>query len=311
MAWRDVPTWAQTLVVVGSGLGVGALAAFVVDGVRRRAQLPLRGYRQELPSLPDLLDYESDAPDEPEPPDIEYDEHDAPCVQPPHPWTVPVAVGFEGAPEEGCTPPAGLVPQRRTEVAFTQGAERPRWPVDTEENRKIRVSYVDVRGKWHGRWGREFGASRTSSDGGKRVHVGVDLFGDPGDVVLAMEDGEILGGLPFYKGTGALYQLTDSGHIINYGELEHRSWKDYDVTGAIGGGQRVRAGDPIGRIGLSDDGSHMLHMETYRLDVAMSTIRRGEMRWLKGQPPPEGILDPTEYLLRAHRIKHESLVQKA
>lgn len=298
--WRDRAIWEQALIIVvpgvSLGVGVGALVA------QRRPELPGGGYTPAT-DLPDLLDFDEDSVDEQEPPEIQYDPNDAPCIEKP----VPVAAGLEG--EEYCTPPKDLEPKVRTSVEFAGGGDRPRWPIETAETRKIQVSYQDVRELWHGRWGRHFGASRKSKGGGKRHHAGVDLFGDPGDVVLAMEPGEILATLPFYKGTSAVYLLTDSGLIINYGELEPKSWGSYGIKTGIETGQRVKAGDRLGRVGLSNDGSHMLHLETYDPSVALDQIRRGDMQWKHGQEPPTGLLDPTRYLVRAQRVKHERMVE--
>lgn len=286
---------------VGLGIAIGAIVG------RRRVRVPDHGMSPWFP-LPDLLDYDSEDVAEPEPEGIEYDEFDAPCVGP-----EPDEDG-EGAPlslgegEQFCTPPAELEPRAKTEVPFAEGGPRPRWPLQTNVKRKLAVSYQDVRGKWHGRWGREFGASRKSKKtGGQRVHVGIDLFADPGDVVLATEAGQILAGLPFYKKTGALYLLTDSGLIINYGELDHGSWHDFGLQA----GDRVDAGDKLARVGLSEDGSHMLHLETYEPDVTVDKIRQGAMQWWKGDPPPVGLLDPTRYLVQAQRVHYEDEAQKS
>lgn len=297
--WSRRSQLEQALLIGVPGVGLGVLGAFMFDRKRRLEPGGFTPYEE----LPDLLDYESDEVDELPPPDIEYDPNDAPCIEEPE----VVAIGLEGAGEsQFCTPPADLEPRARTEVAFAKGGARPQWPLDTNARRKLQVSYQDVRKKWHGRWGREFGASRKSKSGGKRNHVGVDLFADPGDIVVAMEDGEVLAGLPFYKGTGAVYLLTDSGLIINYGELERWSWRNYGVRA----GTRVQAGDQIGRVGLSNDGSHMLHLETYQPDVTVDEIRNGAMQWWKGDPAPEGILDPTRYLVRAQRVHHEDEARK-
>ncbi len=294
--------WEQLLLVGVPGLGVGIGVAYVVDRLRE-ASPPSGGYTP-YDELPEVLDFEHDQVDEPPPPGIEYDQHDAPCVDEPEPGPDPAPVAYGLDAESFCTPPADLEPKQRTEVPFAVGGDRPIWPIDTNARRKLQVSYQDVRGKWHGRWGREFGASRRSKSGRKRRHVAVDLFADPGDVVVATEPGEVLAALPFYKGTGALYLLTDSGIIINYGELERNSWRKFGATA----GTRVQAGDELGRVGLAHGGSHMLHLEIYEPDVTIEDIRKGKMQWYKGEPPPEGMLDPTRYLVRAQRVHHEDQI---
>lgn len=251
-----------------------------------------------------LLDFdEGDA--DPEPPGLEYD-NEPPCR--PAPVSSP---GMQGAPDgEFCLPPADLEPLAKTDRPFAAGGERPQWPLDTHDDDKLRVSYEDVRGKWHGKWGREFGAKRTTTrDDGtsyKRVHVGVDLFADPGDIVVAPEDGEVIAALPFYKGTGAVYLLTDSGIVVNLGEVAEGSWTKYGIPTGVGR-TRVRAGDSVAKIGKSDDGSHMLHVETYRADATTDEIRQGAMRWKVGDDPPSKVLDPTRYLVRAQRVFYEGV----
>ena len=297
--WRQRELWEQALMVAVPGIGIGIGVAALVE---KGTGAPLGGFTP-FEELPDLLDYEGDQVDEEPPPGIEYDEYDAPCVG------LPVATGLEGAEDDGgfCIAPADLVPKAKTEATFARGGPRPNWPLKTKAKRKLQVSYEDVRSKWHGRWGRHFGASRANKEGEKRVHAGVDLFADPGDEVVAVEDGEILAILPFYKGTSALYLLTDSGLIVNYGELEPRSWSAYGIEGGVGTEQKVSAGDTLARVGLSRDGSHMLHIETYEPTVTVTEIRSGAMRWPKGDAPPEGILDPSEYLVRAQRVRYEQM----
>lgn len=252
-----------------------------------------------------LLDIESEAADDPEPEGLIY-EDDEPCVAPPHPWQRPVADGptFDAA--EGCVPPADLEPLPKTHVAFAAGADEPGWPLDPQLDPKLRVSYEDVRGIWHGKWGRHFGATRKSTNKQtgetyKRVHVGVDLFADDGDVVYATEPGVVLATLPYYKGLGAVYVLHDSGIVVNYGELKMSSWRDFGIETGIETGQRVKKGQPLGRVGTASDGSHMLHVETFEGDTSVDAIRQGDLRWIAGDPAPEGVLDPTRYLVRARQ----------
>jgi len=297
--WRQRPRWQQVLLVAVPGVGIGVAIGAVVG--RRRTRIPDHGYSPYY-ELPDLLDYDDEVVED-EPADIEYDEFDAPCIGPEDPDD---AAALSAPASEFCTLPSELEPRKKTDVEFAVGGDRPKWPIDTNAKRKLQVSYQDVRGKWHGRWGREFGATRKSKKtGAERVHVGVDLFADPGDVIVATEGGQVLAALPFYKGTGALYLLTDGGVIVNYGEIERGSWRDFDVAA----GTRVKAGDELGRVGVSDDGSHMLHVETYAPGVTVEQIRRGEMQWWKGDAPPLGILDPTRYLVRAQRVHHEDAAE--
>jgi hypothetical protein len=252
-----------------------------------------------------LLGFDDEGEADPEPEGIEYDD-EPPCR--PAPVSMP---GTQGAPDaEFCLPPADLEPLAKTDRPFATGGERPKWPLDTHDDDKLRVSYEDVREKWHGRYGRHFGAKRTTKlDDGtsyRRVHVGVDLFAEPGDVVVAPEDGTVIAALPFYKGTGALYLLTDSGIVVNLGEIADGSWTKHGIPSGVQS-TRVRAGDAVARVGKSDDGSHMLHVETYRADTTTDEIRHGAMRWKLGDDPPAKVLDPTRYLVRAQRVFYEGV----
>lgn len=301
----------SSVVVVTTGVVAGVL--IYGDRQQKKARRLQRGFKK-LPSLWDIEDFEDEGEaDEPEPADLQYADDDVPCRLPEHPWqmTGPVSYGpLVGADSGGyCMPPADLAPAPKTEVAFAGGAKRPGWPLDTSSDERLKVSYKDVKSLFHGRWGREFGATRKSKDDDgreyKRVHVGMDLFAEPGDVVYATEPGEVVATLPFYKGTGAVYVKHDSGLIVNYGEIEKGSWKDFGVKTGIGTGQRVEQGQPIARVGVSDDGSHMLHLETYQPYVTVDEIRKKKMRWYAGDSPPVGVLDPTLYLVRARQVAYE------
>lgn len=311
MPSRDVVLAFLSSLILG-GVAVGAT---VMYGKRERARR-LRGgtFKVPLPSIYDLEDFDEEGEsDEPPPADLRYVD-EPPCQLPSQPWQIPQAQAFGqpfvgGDPAGYCTPPAELLPEPKTEVSFAAGADRPGWPLDTASDQRLKVSYKDVSGNFHGRWGRHFAATRksTAEDGStyQRVHVAMDLFAEPGDVVYATEPGEVIATLPFYKGTGAIYVLHDSGMIINYGEIENGSWKDYGIKSGIGTGQRVEKGQAIARVGRSNDGSHMLHLETYEPSVTVDDIRAKKMRWYAGSPAPAGILDPTLYLVRAQRAAYE------
>lgn len=294
------------------GVAAGAAIAWKRDDVRLVAG---RMFPRWPRLHPDLLGFDEEESDEPEPEGIVYDD-EGPCRTVPQPWNVAVSSSpiASKVGEEFCVPPSELEPQAKTDVVFAEGGVRPKWPLATKDDDKLRVSYEDVRGKWHGRWGRNFGASRKSTDENgntyHRVHVGVDLFADPGDVVLAPEDGVVIATLPFYKGTGALYLRTDSGLVINLGEIEEGSWRKFGIgTGDLEkkGGHRVVAGQPVAKVGRSNDGSHMLHLETYDNAATVDEIRNKKMRWIAGDDAPEKVLDPTRYLVRAQRVRYEEL----
>ncbi len=296
--WRDLSVTQRASVILAGELLAIAGGAWAMQ---RSARL---GYL--FPHFPrirfDLPGFDSENADEPEPEGLVYD-NEPPCR------SAPVSYGLQGT--EFCLPPADLEPVPKTSVAFASGGERPVWPLVTNDDDKLQVSYEDVRGLWHGRWGRHMGAKRKSTDPDtgatyQRVHVGVDLFADPGDVVMTPESGEVIAALPFYKGTGAVYVLTDSGIVVNLGEIALGSWKDFGIGSGVDLGTRVLAGQPVARVGKSDDGSHMLHVETYAADVTTDEIRQGRLRWIAGNDPPAKLLDPTRYLVRAQRAYYES-----
>ena len=300
---------------------IAAIAAVVtvslVEGAREYRSRRRRS--NDFRQLPDAneLDFESEESDEPEPVGLQYAD-DEPCSAPPHPWEAPVsagAPGLEGWLETGddpvvpgCVPPADLEPAPQTSVEFAEGSNTPRWPLSTTKDPKLRVSYKDVRGLFHGRYGRHFSATRKSTDKEtgvvyRRVHVGVDLFADDGDIVYAMEPGTVLATLPYYKGLGAVYVLNDSGIIVNYGELRMGSWRTYDIAPGV----KVTKGQAIAKVGNADDGSHMLHVETYRPETTVEEIRAGDLRWIAGEAPPDNILDPTRYLVLARQATLDGL----
>lgn len=90
------------------------------------------------------------------------------------------------------------------------------WPVRSTHDRGRAVSYYDAEAKLQGgTGGRSFGGGR----GGGRVHVAVDLYGRHHDVVVACEDGTVIGYYHFYRGVWCC--LVDHGdYVINYGEIE-------------------------------------------------------------------------------------------
>lgn len=170
-------------------------------------------------------------------------------------------------------------------VEFARGGARPVFPVQSSSNRRFgQVAYKDVNGQWHGNMARAFKASR-----GGRYHVGIDLYADPGDVVVAPESGTIVGRQTFYAGTGAMLIATDSGVVVLLGETKMGGADEFGLTE----GSRVTAGQPVSRVGLSNSGSHMLHVETYRPGTTTNHS------WYRSSAMPSEVLDPTDYFLRA------------
>lgn len=167
-------------------------------------------------------------------------------------------------------------------VPFATGSSTPVWPIITKNPRKFTVSYRSVSGEIIGNGMRRFLADRNG-----KLHAGVDLYGNPGDKVLAMEDGEIVNFYHFFHGTYALIVQHASGLVVNYGEVENASWAPFGLKR----GSYVKKGSPIARIGLMSGGSHMLHFEAY----APGTTKNYKIT----DPPNKRTRNPTKYLLVA------------
>jgi len=140
--------------------------------------------------------------------------------------------------------------------------------------------------------GRAFKASRPFSDvcNSDREHGGIDLSGNEGDRLVAMEDGVIVATQgwdgPMAK---AILLQTDRGPVLLYGAVAPNSWKKFDVQV----GTRVTQGQTIATLGVYPGGSTMLHFELYKKGTTKNSV------WCEGKPQPENLLDPTEYLKSA------------
>ncbi len=164
------------------------------------------------------------------------------------------------------------------------------WPIKGVSKKGRLVSYKVSDGSIEGRSGRMFLGNREGRGdkaGVPRWHVGVDLFANTGDVVVACEDGTILEFAPFYpaKSGQMTYRLLieHSTAVVNYGEVT----KDSLTRNQLRVGMRVRAGQPVAFV--SD--TSMLHFETY----IRGTTRN--YRWWKNGERPQQLLNPTRYLL--------------
>lgn len=182
--------------------------------------------------------------------------------------------------------PAVAIPPKNVGVPFaiptTPAAQY--WPIITRNSGGREVAYEGTTGKIYGRSGRRFLADRPNA----RYHVGVDLWGDAGDIIVACEAGTIVNHYHFYNGVHALFEQCDSGVVINYGEVKPGSWRDFGVDI----GSHVVAGQPIARVGQMKH-SAMCHFEMY------TTGTKQNQRYYKRNraSPPANLLDPTQYLL--------------
>jgi hypothetical protein len=158
------------------------------------------------------------------------------------------------------------------------------WPVVTADPQALLVSYLTTAAKDIGNRSRRFLANRNQ---GARHHVGIDLFCEEGDDVVAIAAGKIVGFAHFLNSGGEqTFQLLVShgSVVVNYGEVVDNSnqlfhWRIGDA---------VHAGQRIGRIGATK----MLHFETYKPGVTHNQV------WMVGGQRPSGLLNPTQLLLR-------------
>ncbi len=200
-----------------------------------------------------------------------------------------VGRSLKGRPVHTSPPPANRG------VPFAPASASAIWPVTpaSTNSRKWEVPYKDTTGKWHGNASRAFKAVRS---GGDRYHAGNDLYANANDYVLAPDDGVVVGRQPFLNGTGAMLIELDSGVVVLLGETkmggaEEVARETGQPVAAIG--VRVRRGQPVTKVGLTNAGSHMLHFEAYRAGTTQNHP------WYQGKPPPPSLYDPTEFLLVA------------
>jgi murein DD-endopeptidase MepM/ murein hydrolase activator NlpD len=167
--------------------------------------------------------------------------------------------------------------------AMAQTPARRYWPVVTDHPQALEIS-----GEATSRPLRRFNAPRPAvrADNPTRRHAGVDLFARPGDLVVAVEDGRIVGFYPFLRArTGEMSYallLAHDGFVANYGEVREASLR----SRGLAVGDAVRAGSVIAEI--SD--TAQLHFEIY----ASGATRN--QSWPHGAPQPDGVRDPTRFL---------------
>lgn len=131
-------------------------------------------------------------------------------------------------------------------------------------------------------------------DACKRHHAGEDLPAPQGTMILAPEAGVVVTVRPeWYRGSGLLMIQGDSGLVVNLGEIEPNSEKEFAVTKGL----RVLKGQPVARVGRHDQ----LHFETYVNGTTENS------RWVFGEPPPPSLLDPVPYLNLAALGPREAL----
>jgi peptidoglycan hydrolase-like protein with peptidoglycan-binding domain len=162
-------------------------------------------------------------------------------------------------------------------IPMAEGGEDPVWPLP---------SVTPKFATWSLGGGRPSGCAEGKCE---RWHAGVDMTGAPdGALVIVPEDARIVGlDKGWTDGTRAIFLRTDSGLFLVLGGVVAGSHKEFGHTT----GGRVRRGEKLGRI----VGSYgMLHFETY----AATPDRLANSRWWTGDPPPAGLLNPTNYIER-------------
>lgn len=175
---------------------------------------------------------------------------------------------------------------------MVMGSEQHYWPSRSLKSKYGRqVACKDSKGKTYGNGTRRFGAKRPVDPDPTdtlRWHCGVDLGGVHGDMVVACQSGTVIELQPFHLGTWAiLVQNDNNGLVFGYNEVEKGSWSEFGVAK----GTPVKAGQPIGRIGLMGKNSSMLHFEIYQ------TGTKKTHSWPQSGKRPEALRDPTKYLL--------------
>ena len=162
------------------------------------------------------------------------------------------------------------------QLEMAAGDPKPAWPIPSAKPKFA---------TWSLGGGRPFGCDVSDC---ARWHAGIDLTGVPGKaIVVAPEDATVLTVDRGWSGDAkAIFLRTESGLFVVLGGVIKGSSKEFGVTANM----PVRKGDRLGRV-LGSYG--MIHLETYRAES-----RRANSVWWKGQPPPDGLLNPTHYVER-------------
>ncbi|PCC68237.1 Peptidoglycan-binding (PGRP) domain of peptidoglycan hydrolases-containing protein [Nannocystis exedens] len=161
-------------------------------------------------------------------------------------------------------------------LAMAQGDPKPAWPLPT-----VTPKFAT----WSVGGGRPFGCAAGKCE---RWHAGIDLTGAPdGALVIAPEDALVVGiDRGWSEGSKAAFLRTKSGLFLVLGGFKAGSHKEYGIVH----GQEVRKGDKLGRV-LGSYG--MIHLETYE-----AASRTANSVWWESEPPPDGLLNPTNYVER-------------
>ena len=162
-------------------------------------------------------------------------------------------------------------------IEMAQGAAEPAWLLPD-----VRPRFAT----WSLCGGRPFGCD----DDCARWHAGIDLIdAKHGALVVAPEEATIVAlDRGWSKDARAVYLRTKTGLFLALGGTIHGSGQEWGRKA----GDELRTGDPVGRV-LGSYG--MIHFETYVDDGR----RTHNSRWYVGDPPPDGLLNPLNYIQRA------------
>lgn len=180
-------------------------------------------------------------------------------------------------------------------LAMAAGAAEPAWPLPTVSPK---FSVDSIGG------GRPWACAEGKCE---RWHAGVDLTDAPdGALIVSPEDATVIGiDRGWSEGSKAAFLMTDSGLFLVLGGFKQKSHNEFGIVE----GAKVKRGDKLGRI-LGSYG--MIHLETY------NGLRKGNAVWWVTDPPPAGLLNPTNYVERmagkvatlvSPRQRHEALKQ--
>jgi len=156
------------------------------------------------------------------------------------------------------------------------GDPKPAWPMPSVKAKFALSSFGG---------GRPFGCALGTCE---RWHAGIDLTGAVGGaLVVSPEDATVIAvDRGWSSGSKAVFLRTDTGLFLVLGGVILGSSKEFGVTS----GKRVSRGDSLGRV-LGSYG--MIHFETY-----VAEDRTKNSPWWQDQPPPPGLLNPTNYVER-------------
>lgn len=162
-------------------------------------------------------------------------------------------------------------------LEMAKGDPNPAWPLP---------GVVPKFATWSVGGGRPFGCNEATC---KRWHAGIDLTGaKDGALVIAPEDAQVVGlDRPWDDQAKAIFLQTKTGLFLVLGGFKLGSSKEFGVAQ----GQQVRKGDKLGRV----HGPYgMIHLETY----VAGGGRTSNSVWWRNDPPPAGLLNPTNYVER-------------